>query len=170
MSAGDIDTGYGKKWSRAWGEVCMESVSLYRLAKVVHNEQVSKVALMVRNQFASAEDLRDTHSITTSGRSPGGWHGNPLWYSCLENSVDRGGCWSTVHKVTKHQRWLKWLSTHMRHWNDNVVKEWATGKLMERPEGRASVKSLRTELVWCVLGISTVSSRVELPAWRWAQQ
>ena len=85
------------------GEVCMESVPLYRLAKVVHNEQVSKVALVVRNQLASAEDPRDTRSIAASGRSPGGWHGNPLQYSCLENPMDRGGCWSTVRKVTKHR-------------------------------------------------------------------
>ena len=58
------------------GEVCMESVPLYRLAKVVHNEQVPKVALVVRNQLASAEDPRDTRSIDASGRSPGGWRGN----------------------------------------------------------------------------------------------
>ena len=35
------------------------------------------------------------------GRSPGGGHGNPLQYSCLENSTDRGTWWATVHGVTK---------------------------------------------------------------------
>ena len=38
-----------------------------------------------------------------SGRSPGGGHGNPLQYSCLENPIDRGAWWATVHCVTKSQ-------------------------------------------------------------------
>lgn len=83
------------------GEVCMESVPLYRLAKVVHNEQVPKVALVVRNQLASAEDPRDTRSIDASGRSPGGWRGYPLQYSCLENPMDRGALRATVHGVAQ---------------------------------------------------------------------
>ena len=51
-------------------------------------------------------------SIPRSGRSPGGGHGNPLQYSCLENPMDRGAWWATVHRVTKSRAWLKWLSTH----------------------------------------------------------
>ena len=35
------------------------------------------------------------------GRSPGEGNGNPLWYSCLENSMDRGAWWATVHGVAK---------------------------------------------------------------------
>ena len=45
----------------------------------------------------------DAGSIPGSGRSPGGGHGNPLWYSCLENPVDRGAWWATVRGVTKSQ-------------------------------------------------------------------
>ena len=45
------------------------------------------------------------------GRSPGGGHGNPLQDSCLENPMDKGAWWSTVHGVTKSQAQLKWLST-----------------------------------------------------------
>ena len=41
--------------------------------------------LVVKNLFASAGDIRDTGSIPRLGRSPGGGHGNPLQYSCLEN-------------------------------------------------------------------------------------
>ena len=41
----------------------------------------------------------DVGSIPGSGRSPGEANGNPLWYSCLENSVDRGAWRATVHKV-----------------------------------------------------------------------
>ena len=45
---------------------------------------------MVQNLPANAEDLRDVGSILGLGRSPGGGHGNPLQYSCLENPMDRG--------------------------------------------------------------------------------
>ena len=45
--------------------------------------------------------LRDTGSIPGLGRSPGGGHGNPLQHSCLENPMDRGAWWVTVHGVTE---------------------------------------------------------------------
>ena len=48
-------------------------------------------------------DVRDTGSIPVLGRSPGGGHGNPLQYSCLENPRDRGAWRATVHGVTKSQ-------------------------------------------------------------------
>ena len=44
-------------------------------------------------------------SIPGLGRSPGGGHGNPLQYSCLENPMDRGAWWATVHgdqKIVEH--------------------------------------------------------------------
>ena len=43
----------------------------------------------------------DTGSIPGSGRSPGGGNGNPLQYSCLEDPLDRGAWWATVHGITK---------------------------------------------------------------------
>ena len=39
--------------------------------------------------------------IPVSGRSPGGGHGNPLQYSCLESPMDRRAWWATVHEVAK---------------------------------------------------------------------
>ena len=60
----------------------------------------------------NARDLRNVDLINGSGRSCGGGHGNCLWYSCLENSMDRGPWWATVRRVTKSQTQLKWLSTH----------------------------------------------------------
>ena len=45
---------------------------------------------MVKNPPANAGDARDVVLILGSGRSPGGGHGNPFQYSCLENSMDRG--------------------------------------------------------------------------------
>ena len=53
---------------------------------------------------ASACDLEDPGSIPWSGRSPGEGNGNPLQYSCLENPMDRGVWWATVHGVTKSVR------------------------------------------------------------------
>ena len=52
-----------------------------------------------------------TGSIPGGGRSPGEEHGNPLKYSFLENPTGRGAWWATVHRVTKSQAWLQWLST-----------------------------------------------------------
>ena len=49
---------------------------------------------------AIAGVVGDLASIPRSGRHPGGTHGNPLQYSCLENLMDRGAWWATVHGVT----------------------------------------------------------------------
>ena len=57
---------------------------------------------VVKNPPANAGDAGDSVSISGSGRSPGGGNGNPLQYSCLENPVDKGAWWVTVHGVTKN--------------------------------------------------------------------
>ena len=49
----------------------------------------------------SACNAGDLGTIPGSGRSPGGGHGNPLQYSCLENPMDRGAWQTTAHRVTK---------------------------------------------------------------------
>ena len=49
----------------------------------------------------SACNVEDLDSIPGLGRSPGGGHGNSLQYSCLENPMDRGAWWATVHSVAK---------------------------------------------------------------------
>ena len=67
---------------------------------------------MVKHPSASAGDARDAGSIPESRRSPGGGHGNPLQYSCLENPMDRGAWRATVHGVAKSQTRLKQLSMH----------------------------------------------------------
>ena len=59
--------------------------------------------LLVKNPPINAGSLRDAGSISGLRRSPGGGHGNPLQYSCLENPVDRGAWRATVHGVTKSQ-------------------------------------------------------------------
>ena len=53
---------------------------------------------VVKNLPANAGD---TGSLPGSGRSPGEGNGNPFQYSCLENPMDRGACWVTVHGIAK---------------------------------------------------------------------
>ena len=72
----------------------------------------SHKALVVKNLPANAGDARDASSILGSGRSPGEGLGNPLQYSCLENPMDRGAWWASVHRVTKSQTQLKQLSMY----------------------------------------------------------
>ena len=67
---------------------------------------------MLKNLPDIAGDIREVDSIPGSGRSPGGRHRNHLQYSCLENPIDRGAWWATVHGFTKSQTRLKPLSTH----------------------------------------------------------
>ena len=95
--------------------------------------------LVVRNPPANAADIRDVGLIPESWISPGGGHGNPLQYSCLDSPMDRGAWWTTVHRVTKSRTWLKWLSMHeyiniyymwyilyifQPIWNKKSLKKW----------------------------------------------
>ena len=65
---------------------------------------------MVKNLPASAGDLRDAGSILGLGRFPGEGNSNPLQDSCLENPMDRGAWWATVHRVTQSRIQLKCLN------------------------------------------------------------
>ena len=62
------------------------------------------MAQWVKNPLANAGDV---HSIPGLGRSPGGGYGNLLQYSCLENPMDRGAWWATIHRVAKSQTRMK---------------------------------------------------------------
>jgi len=62
-----------------------------------HLITASQKVLVVKNLPANAGDIRDTGSILGLGRSPGGGHGNPLQYSCLENCMDRRAWQATIH-------------------------------------------------------------------------
>ena len=64
----------------------------------------------------SACNAGDLGSIPASGRSPGRGNGNPLQYSCLENSIDRGAWWATVHGVTKSQTRLSDNTQSFNYW------------------------------------------------------
>ena len=80
-----------------------------------------QVALVVKNLPANAGDVRDTGSIPVSGRSPGEENGYPFQYSRLENPMDRGASWATVHDVAKSQTWLKWLSVNAQEKSTNLT-------------------------------------------------
>ena len=56
---------------------------------------------VVKNLPANAGDAGDKDLNPGSGRSPEVGNGNPLQYSCLENSMDRRASWATVHEVSK---------------------------------------------------------------------
>ena len=66
---------------------------------------------MLKNAPANAGDRRDVGSIPGMGRSPGGGHGSPLQYLCLENPMDRGAWRATVHGAAKSRSQLS-TSTH----------------------------------------------------------
>ena len=64
---------------------------------------------VVKNPLANAGDVG---LIPESGRSPGEGNGNPLQHSCLENPMDRGVWWATVHGVTKESDMTEQLNTN----------------------------------------------------------
>ena len=85
--------------------IILRSVSKEQKGKIpyIAYHHISSVALVVKNPPANARDTWDKHSISELGRSPGGGYGNTLQYSCLENPMDRGAWWATVHWVTKRR-------------------------------------------------------------------
>ena len=85
------------------------------------------MALVVKKEPANAGDIRKMGSIPELGRSPGRGHGNPLQYSCLENPMNRGAWLATVHRLTKSQTRLKWLSMHIRIYNVYLTKTFRWG-------------------------------------------
>ena len=84
----------GKKQNHCLKEISAH-LRLLQLGKLRHG-RVSQVVLVIENLPANAGDVGDSGLIPGSGTSPGGGHGNPAQYSCLENSMDRGavGLWS----------------------------------------------------------------------------
>ena len=65
---------------------------------------------MGKNLPANSGDVRDEGSNPGLGRFLGGGHGNSLQYSCLENPMNRGALWTTVHRVTKSRTRLNQLN------------------------------------------------------------
>ena len=68
-----------------------------------HTHTAPQVELVLKNLPANAGNIRDMGWIPGSERSPGEVNGNPLQYSSLENPMDRGPWWATVHRVAQSQ-------------------------------------------------------------------
>ena len=93
----------GAWWAAVYG-VAQSRTRLKRLSS--SSSSSSQVVLVVKNLPANAGDSRDMDSIPGLGISPGVGNGNPLQYSCLENSTDRGAWRATVHGDTESQTQL----------------------------------------------------------------
>ena len=114
------------RWNLSDGVSNSLHSSSTHLLSISHARWASQVALVMKDPPANAGDLRDTGVIPGPGRSSGGWHGNPLQYSCLENSIDRGAWQATVHRVAKNQTGLKRLSTQTRNdWSNPWLRHQA---------------------------------------------
>ena len=66
-----------------------------------------QVVLVVKNPPANAGDIKSRGFDPWVGKISGAGNGNPLQYSCLENSMDRGAWWATVHGATKSRIQLR---------------------------------------------------------------
>ena len=72
------------------------------------------MVLVVKNLPDNAGDRKDVGLIPGLGRFPGGGHGNPLHYSCLENPKDRGARRATVHRVAESDMTEVTYHAHMQ--------------------------------------------------------
>ena len=97
------------KYNVIWCVSCLPKTS--RVA-CVHQTLEGQLARKIQGEFRRGGRWQERQitkwllwhlkgSVPGSGRSPGGGHGNPLHYSCLENPMDRRGWWATVHRVTE---------------------------------------------------------------------
>ena len=91
----------------------MFNISHQGLFKLKSQWDITRILYSGKESACQAGDARDADSITGLGRYPGVGNGNQLQYSCLENSMDRGAWWATVHGIAKNQTWLSdWACTH----------------------------------------------------------
>ena len=106
----------GKPFYRAWikSQVLRQVVCQEQWVKplLLPSNSETQAAVVVKNLPAYARDVRNAGSVPGLRRSPGEGNGSPLQYSRLENPMDRGAWWATVHRVTKSWTRLKRLSMH----------------------------------------------------------
>ena len=96
----------GKKQNHYLKEIsahlCLLQLGKLRLGRV------SQVVLVIEKLPANAGDVGDSGLIPGSGTSPGGGHGNPLQYFCLENPIYRGACHALEKEMATHSSVLAW--------------------------------------------------------------
>jgi len=137
-----------------------------------------RVALMVKNPSANAGDVRDSGLILGWGRSPGGGHGHPLQYSCLENPGDGGAWWAAVYGVAQSRTRLKRLSssssicqTYNNHPNSKQQPKDYTGKqhllkkqrLEEKKKTSRKNTSVMTDKWICAIKLFSFKSMCSQP-------
>ena len=110
-----------------------------------------QVALVVKNSFTNAGDAGVVGSIPRLGRSPGEGNGNPLQYSYLENSMDRGAWRATVQGVAETQTRL---STHFYPWNSPARRA------LRRPGGRRWTRRVGVLFAWSGAWSTVVASQL----------
>ena len=103
---------------------------------------ISLVAQWVKNPLTRQETQVDTGSIPRLGRSAGKGNGYPFQYSCLENPMDRGAWWATVHNVTKSRTQLKWLSMHTCMLISSDLLIWCTSPAPQQYVARSHCMSV----------------------------
>ena len=114
-------------------------------------------------------------SIPGLGRSLRGGYGNPLQYSCLENPMDRGAWWATIHGVARSQTQLKWLSTHAwakgnfacLTWDIDILLPWPGTYTIGSPSPQAfglCTKRVRFYVCVCVC-VCVLVSQLCLTLW-----
>ena len=95
---------------------CLQSMFVY--IYISSCKKTSHTGLVVNNLSANAEDTGDVGSVPGSGRSPREENGY-LENSCLENPMDRGAWWATVHGVAKSQiclsNWAYWIKAYPKN-------------------------------------------------------
>ena len=79
----------------------LESISFFPIIFLSMLRRGFPGVSVVKNLPTDARDARHTVLIPESGRSPGEGNDNPLQYSCLENFMDKGAWWATVHGVQR---------------------------------------------------------------------
>ena len=139
----------------------------------------SQVALVVKNLPDNAGDARDIGLIPGLRRSTGGGNGLPLQYSSIENPVDKGAWWATVHRVTKSWTWLKWFSTHTYFYTHREPKTFGIklGEILWRknqaidlgglwPHSRLSMLSESSQDLFC-RNVCLVSMHISYVFWNW---
>ena len=92
----------GKKQNHCLKEISAH-LRLLQLGKLRHG-RVSQVVLVIENLPANAGDVGDSGLIPGSGTSPGGGHGNPLQYFCLENPIYRGAWQAKIGRASCRER------------------------------------------------------------------
>ena len=99
----------------------------------------------------SAFSAGNPGSIPGSGRSPGGRHGNPLQYSCLENPMDRGAWWATVHWVKRVRHdWVTKTTNNNKCWCGEtgtlIYCGWECNTAVALAKNQVFLKRWRTEV------------------------